>query len=715
MDRLLVTLARAAATRRWRFVIVWAALAAIAVPFASQVAGALSNGGFDVPGSGSMQLIHARDQAGLGAQPFTLLVVGNDPAATKARFDDVYARVRRSFPQIRFHDAPLSRQGGRVRVVTGFSGVSQNAAFKLANRVVKAVVVSKGPVRTYVLGQASVYATFQHVTEGDLRSAESIGLPIVLVILFALFGAVVASVLPVVLGVVSVVIALAIVRVISAHTEISIYAESMVSMIGLGVAVDYSLFVLARFREELAAGVAREDAVVRAMRTSGTAVVFSGLTVLVSLGTVLIMPVRAVQSMAAAAMIVVAVAVLAAATLLPALLHLLGPNVDRWRIPIFGTGNPSGGGFWHRTTGAVMRRPLSSFLAATAVLLVMASPVIDLRTANTSLSQLPRGEAVVQGSNELQRAVTGPGQGAVGAVGVLATPLPGQSTASIRPRARALAFRIARDPDIIGRRITLQPVGGAIEIVAPLRIDAEGGTAVNKLVPRIRALAARSPLTGVATVAVGGDSAFQRDLNEEVSNDLPLVIAALLVLAYLVLVLMLRSLVLPLKAVLTNLLSISAAYGVLVAVFEWGWADWTGFHHLGTIGTLTPPLVLAITFGLSMDYEVFLLSRIRERYQLHGDTRRAVAEGVASSARLISSAALIMDAVFSAFVVTGVPAIKEIGLGLAVAIAVDATITRLVLVPATMVLLGDANWYLPHWLDRRLPGVSYEPREAIGS
>ncbi len=261
----------------------------------------------------------------------------------------------------------------------------------------------------------------------------------------------------------------------------------------------------------------------------------------------------------------------------------------------------------------------------------------------------------------------------------------------------------------------MQPVGSAIEIVAPLRIDAEGETAVNKLVPRMRALVARSPLSAVATVAVGGDSAFQRDLNEKVANELPLVIAALLVLAYLVLVLMLRSLVLPLKAVLTNLLSISAAYGVLVAVFEWGWADWTGFHHLGTIGTLTLPLVLAITFGLSMDYEVFLLSRIRERYQLHGDTRRAVAEGVASSARLISSAALIMVAVFSAFVVTGVPAIKEIGLGLAVAIAVDATITRLVLVPATMVLLGDANWYLPRWLDRRLPGVSYEPREAIGS
>ena len=719
MERLLVGLARAAGRRRWRFVIVWAALLAVALPFTGQVGGALSNGGFNVPGSQSMRLIEARNDAGLGAQPFTLLVVSDRPAATRARFAAVIADVRRSFPQLNFRAAPQRARGGRVETVTAFSGLSQNAALKLAQRLLDRFEVSKGPVRTYVLGQGAVYATFQQVTQRDLRSAESIGLPIVLVILLALFGAVVAASLPLVLGIVSVVITLAIVRLVAAETEISVYAESMVSMIGLGVAVDYSLFVLARFREELAAGVSREDAVVQAMRTSGRAVVFSGLTVLVSLGTVWIVPVRAVQSMAAASMLVVAVAVLGAATLLPALLHLLGPNVDRWRVPFVGTGDPSGGVFWHRMTGAVMRRPVTSFVSAAVVLLLMASPIIDLRTANTSLSQLPRGEAVVQGSNVLQRDVTGPGQGLVGAFGVVATPRPGQSAASIRPAVAALARRLARDPDILGRQVTLQPVGAGIQIVAPIRIDAEGMTAVNQLVPRVRRVVADSALQRVATTAVGGDSAFQRDLNDEVGNDMPYVIAALLLLAYLVLVLMLRSLVLPLKAVLTNLLSISAAYGVLVAVFEWGWFDWTGFHHIGTIGTLTPPLVLAITFGLSMDYEVFLLSRIRERYDEHGDTARAVAEGVASSARLISSAALIMVAVFSAFVLTGVPAIKEIGLGLAVAIAVDATITRLVLVPATMVLLGDANWYMPGWLERWLPGEasevsgrSVDPREA---
>jgi uncharacterized membrane protein YdfJ with MMPL/SSD domain len=708
MERLLVRLARAAESRRWRFVVVWAALLVVALPFAGQVGGALSNGGFDVPGSQSMQLISARNAAGLGAQPFTVLVVSDDPAATRARFSMVDAELRRTFPQIHLHGAPISARGGRVRVVTGFSGLSQNAALKLARRLIDAVQVAHGPVRTYVLGQGAVYSTFQDVTQRDLQSAETIGLPIVLVILLALFGAVVAAALPLVLGVVSVVITLAIVRLVASHAEISVYAESMVSMIGLGVAVDYSLFVLARFREELAAGAPREIAVVQAMRSSGRAVVFSGLTVLVSLGTVWIVPVRAVQSMAAAAMLVVAVAVLSAATLLPALLHLLGPNVDRWRIPFIGTGDPSGGLFWNRMTGAVMRRPVTAFVAASVLLLVLASPVLALRTANTSLSELPRGEAVVRGSNVLEDAVTGPGQGVVGSLGVLATPKAGSTAASIRPLVVAVAARIGRDPDVLGTRVALQAVGRGIEIVAPLRIDAEGEQAVNGLVPRVRALVARSPLAARAQIAVGGDSGFQRDLNDEVGGDMPFVIVALLVLAYLVLVVMLRSLVLPLKAVLTNLVSIGASYGVLVAVFQWGWADWTGFHHIGTIGTLTPPLVLAITFGLSMDYEVFLLSRIRERYGVHGDTRRAVAEGVASSARLISSAALIMVAVFSAFVVTGVPAIKEIGLGLAVAIAVDATITRLVLVPSAMVLLGEANWYLPSWLERTLPQQAHE-------
>jgi uncharacterized membrane protein YdfJ with MMPL/SSD domain len=234
-----------------------------------------------------------------------------------------------------------------------------------------------------------------------------------------------------------------------------------------------------------------------------------------------------------------------------------------------------------------------------------------------------------------------------------------------------------------------------------MRVDPESTQAVDVLVPRVRSWVGSQGL-------VSGVSAFNHDLNSEVGNDLWKVMALVLGLSYLVLLVLLRSVLLPLKAVVMNLLSIGAAYGVIVAVFQWGWFDWTGYHALGHINTLNPALMLAITFGLAMDYEVFLLSRIRERYEATGDNSRAVAEGLAGSARIITSAAMIMTVVFASFVLTGVPAIKEIGLGLAVAIAIDATITRLVLVPATMSLLGKWNWWLPGWLDRALPHLAHE-------
>ena len=272
--------------------------------------------------------------------------------------------------------------------------------------------------------------------------------------------------------------------------------------------------------------------------------------------------------------------------------------------------------------------------------------------------------------------------------------------AGLLQTASQFRSRLARDPLIV--RATMERVGPSMLVVGQMRVDPESSLATDTLVPRVRAWVGPHGL-------VSGVSAFNYDLNTEVGNDLWKVLALVLALSYLVLLALLRSVVLPLKAVIMNLLSIGAAYGVVVAVFQWGWFDWTGYHSLGHINTLTPPLMLAITFGLAMDYEVFLLSRIREIYERTGDNERAVAEGLAGSARIITSAATIMTVVFASFVLTGVPAIKEIGLGLAVAIAVDATITRLVLVPATMRLLGDWNWWLPNWLDRRLPHLAHEP------
>ncbi len=559
---------------------VWAVLFALAGPFSGKVADVLSNGGFEVPGSQSLNVIHALDAAGgRGAQSFTLLVDAPTAAEARARLAAVRSEVAARFPQLHAVAPPQASRDGRSIALFTVAPVTQSQSLKLAHQIAGAVQHAGGAVRTFVLGPGATYDTFQRVSQDGILQAEIIGLPVALAVLLLLFGTLVAGVLPLVLGAAAVTISLGLLYWIARLTEVSVFAQQMTTMIGLGVAIDYSLFIVARFREELAVGRERADAVRTAMRTSGTAVVFSGITVIVSLGTVWIVPVRAVQSMAAGAMLVVAVAVVAAATLLPALLHVVGGRIDslslrRRRAPA----TPGGSSFWQRFARAVMARPVVSFVAAAGLLAVLALPAFSLVTANTSLAQLPRGEAVVRGNDVLVRQITGPGQGREGALIVLVRP--GRfGPAPAAAGAERLAAKLLADPRVASTHV--ERVGDAYEVVAPLRIDPEGPTAVNGLVPDVRALVGALRLEPAARVDVGGLSAFQRDLNETVGGDLWLLIVALLVLAYLVLLVMLRSLLLPLKAVIMNLLSIGAAYGVIVAVFQWGWLDCTGFHHLG--------------------------------------------------------------------------------------------------------------------------------------
>ena len=352
-----------------------------------------------------------------------------------------------------------------------------------------------------------------------------------------------------------------------------------------------------------------------------------------------------------------------------------------------------------------MRRPLLWFCASAGLLIALTLPAIALETDNRTLEQMPRSSPIVAGNDVLSSQITGPGQGEAGAISILVRPLAGDVSA-LAPDTRRVAAEVARDPLVLGT--TIRRLGNALNIQAQIRVDPESELAENTIVPRLRRMIHADPIEREATVDVGGVSAFNYDLNQEVGSDLWMVIAAVVVLAYLVLLVLLRSVLLPLKAVVMNLFSVGAAYGVIVAIFQWGWLDFTGFHHLGHLNTINPSLILAITFGLSMDYEVFLLTRIRERYEAHGSNERAVAEGIASSAPIITSAAAIMVVVFGSFALTGVPTIKEVGVGLAAAIAIDATVTRLVLVPATMRLLGGWNWWLPGWLDRRLPQLAHE-------
>jgi uncharacterized membrane protein YdfJ with MMPL/SSD domain len=422
----------------------------------------------------------------------------------------------------------------------------------------------------------------------------------------------------------------------------------------------------------------------------------------------------------------VAVAILAATTLLPALIAVLGRRAySRGRVAqvvglLFrarrnqrrrrGSTDPSQvrPGFWQRWTDAVMNRPVLAAVASAAVLLTLAVPALSLHWGDGALRQFPKDNETRIGAEQAAKVT---GAGSAGPTQVLVHFDKG--TARDPANARALeryAADARRDPEAasVSPPVASKDGRSALVTVTP-RHDPESDEA-RALVERLRnEAAADKGLSPVGTVDVGGATASVLDFNNLVSGSMWKILLFVLAFSYLVLLVLLRSVILPLKAVLVNLLSVGAAYGVLVAVFQWGWLDNAiGLDSLGYINTMTPPLLLAIVFGLSMDYEVFLLTRIRERYDATGDNRKAVAEGLARSARTISSAALIMVAVFAVFAGVGVPSIQEIGVGLSVAIALDATLVRLVLVPALMELMGEWNWWMPKPLARILPQTDFE-------
>jgi len=575
----------------------------------------------------------------------------------------------------------------------------------------------------YFVGQQALWAGMQELTKEDLESAERIGFPIVLVILLAVFGSLAAAALPLALGFASVAITGSAIFFLSQLTPMSVFVTNVASMIGIGVAVDYSLFVLARYREEMRAGRPAADARRVALRTSGLAVTFSGITVILSLAGLWLVDSTTIRSMAMGAIIVVAISILAALTLLPVLMRLFGRRVyERGRIARalgrFTTlqrrrrrrpGSTAPGaarpGFWERWTMRVTRRPWVAAIASTAVLLTLALPALSLDFGNGALRQFPQGNDTRVGAELAAREL---GPGSTGPTQVIASLDAGRaSDPNNRAALQAYAAELRRDPEVaeVAPPQASRDGRSALFVATP-RHDPESDR-VDALVDRLRA--DTGALTGVAQLDIGGATAFNSDFTDLVSGSMWKILLFVLVFSYLVLFLLLRSVLLPLKAVLVNLLSVGAAYGVLVAVFQWGWFDGVlGFESLGYVNAMTPPFLLAIVFGLSMDYEVFLLSRIRERYEATGDTTTAVAQGLRASAATISSAALIMVAVFAVFAGTGTPSIKEIGLGLSVAIALDATLVRLILVPATMEIMGRWNWWLPERMKRVLPRADFD-------
>ncbi len=681
--------------RRRRLVLaLWGLLLLASMPFAARQTENLTGGGFEVPGTGSVAVEEQMDRfEGASSETLAVVLEGAEPGAS---FD----RVRNAVATV--DGVALARDAGPadgdvVVLPLEFEGDRDEAldAAKDLREELQVGEVVDG-TQAYLVGQSALWAGMQELQQEDLEKAEAAGFPAILIVLLVVFGSVLAALLPVGLGVAAVLVTGAAVYFLALATTMSVFVTNVASMLGIGVAVDYSLFLLSRYREEVHRGVDRAQALDAAMRTSGATVVFSGVTVLVSMAGLFLLNSTVMRSLAIGAMVVVAIAVLGAVTLLPALIALLGRRADEPGriVSVSGalTRRVSKPGFWERWTARVMRRPWLSAALAAAILLALAIPALSLDYGNGALRMFPPEHETRRGA-ELAASVTGPG--AASPVLVVAPTQEADRYADRLSGTPGVADVLEPQPSEDGRAVLIRVV---------LDTDPESPEAL-ALVDRLREEAP-------AGVEIGGATAQAQDLNDLISGGIWKVFLFVMICSYLVLLVVLRSVLLPLKAVLMNLLSVAAAYGVLVAVFQYGWLDGiTGYDSLGYINTVTPPLLLAIVFGLSMDYEVFLLSRIRERYLATGDNRRAVAEGLEASAKVITSAALIMVVVFGTFALTGVPQIKEIGVGLAVAIALDATLVRLVLVPAAMELMGGWNWWLPRRLDRILPQAGFESDE----
>jgi putative drug exporter of the RND superfamily len=568
-------------------------------------------------------------------------------------------------------------------------------------------------------GTVAVASDADKYLQADLHRAELVSLALIVPLLLIVFGTVISMLLPVGVGVFAVVGGVAAAGLLARFTDVSIYSTNIVILIGLGVAIDYSLFIVNRFREELKAGQSPEQALIGSMRTSGRAVAFSGITVAIGLSAMLFFQGSFLASMGFAGAVVVAIAVLYALTFLASLLAILGHRVNWVRVPL--PRRTSGRGFWHGLAIRVMRRPLLVLLPIVALLLVMASPFLQIKIANADVGLLPPNAESRRGYDQLQK-FPGQGQTRFSVVVSYASggPLTGQRVGDLYdlaqnikgiPGVESVESMVSFDPSLsrsayqalLTQPAAAQPArvqaivrgttGSEIAVLSVVTKYGEESDASRAIVRSLRSMTppARSSLLVAA---------FSIDFTDFILQRIPVVVAYVMVVTYLVLFLLTGSVVLPLKAVIMNILSIGASFGALVWVFQLGHFSSLLNFTPAPLDPSVPVLLFCIVFGLSMDYEVLLISRIQEEFRRTGDTTQAVADGLEKSGRLITGAAAIMVAVFLAFGLADVVLIKSLGLGLALAVAIDATLVRALIVPAVMRLLGRANWWAPRGLVR---------------
>jgi RND superfamily putative drug exporter len=705
-------LGRTAFRRHWRVIGAWVG-AALAIGALAIATGGHTFDNFTIPGSQAqtaLDLLESRFPAQSGGSATVVFHAGTGTlasASSEAAVEQSVANLR-ELPGSPIVTGPLPSKDGTsaIAAVQYSRPITELGATTLSEIEKAAAPASAAAIQVSYGGPLVDYASSPKSSASDL-----VGLVFAIFILVFAFGSLIAAGLPIGTALFGLVVGISGILLLSSVVDVGSAAPELGSMIGLGVGIDYSLFIVTRHRENLASGMDLEASVGRALATAGQAVLFAGTTVVIAITGLLIAGIPYVTVLGFSAAIVVAVMMLAALTFLPALLGLAGHHIERshlklpWRRDHEPTApsvaQSADTGFWARWAERVARHPWPFALASVALLITLALPFNWIRYGQTDDGTAPAGSTQRIAFDQIAQSF---GPGANGPLLVVVT----------YPRGDTLP------PTLIS---SLQSTPGVAE-VAPAKANPAGDTSVievqpttapddaatTTLVNQLRASVVPDALHGTkAQGYVGGVTAAYIDIGTRVADRLPLFIGLVVLLSFLLLMLVFHSVAIPLTAGVMNLLSVGAAYGVTVAVFQWGWAkSLFGLESTVPIVSFVPMMMFAILFGLSMDYQVFLLTRIREEYDKRQDTRAAVVTGVSRTARVITSAALIMIAVFLSFVASPIPEIKMFGLGLAVAVAVDSTAVRMVLVPALMEILGRANWWFPKRLERVVPKISIE-------
>ncbi len=710
----LYAIGRFCSRHHWPTIAVWL-VAAVALVILGQAGDSKTNDNLTLPGTDSTAATESLED-NLPAQAY-----GSNPLVFQAKAGadltspKYAAAIGESVKQLNtLHDVnsavnPLTPAGAaflsKDRSVAYVPVVLGVGPGELTESQAQAVLDAGNPAEAAGLKVAAGAYVGQALSKPDTGASDAIGIAAAIVILLFAFGTATAMVLPIFSAVVGLACALSLIRMLEGVVQVPSVASTLATMIGLGVGIDYALFIVTRHKLQLADGMELHESIARSAATAGGAVLFAGFTVVIALCSLAFAGIPLVSTLGFTAAIAVVIAVLAAITLLPAMLGALGPRINSLRVQLGKTHSndvePHG---WTRWARGVAGRPWRSALAALAVLIVLALPVFQLELGQNDISALPKSTTARQAYDSLTE---GFGPGVNGPL--LVTP-EFRTPAEAKQVLPGLVKQVGAAPDVA---LVSEPTldrAGTVAVFTVISKSAPWADETVDLVEDLRETTIPKALGGTAAVAyVGGQTAGYIDLATQIGDKLPLMIAIVVGLSFVVLLLAFRSLLVPVKAAAMNLLSVAAAYGVVTAVFQLGWgSSLIGLDHSIPIVSFVPLLMFAILFGLSMDYEVFLLTQMQEHYKAHGDAKRAVVEGLANTGRVITSAAAIMVCVFTSFVLNGNPLVKEFGVGLAVAIAIDATLVRCLLVPAVMVLLGKRMWWLPHLLDRIIPHISVE-------